>query len=56
VTPNLNNYTWYNFTAQAATLTINAAINGNEGQSLTFKIKDNGTAQTLSWNSNQRGP
>lgn len=41
----------YIITAQAATLTI-AEPTGTpiEGQSLIFRIKDNGTARTLSWN------
>ena len=51
VTPDANSYDVYAFTALAATLTINAPT-GSPGncQRLMFRILDNGTPQTLSWN------
>jgi len=54
VSPNLNSYTAYVFTAQAATLTINAVSNGNWFQPVYFAIKDNGTAQTLTWDASYK--
>lgn len=51
VTPDVSAYDMYAFTALAATLTINAPtgtpVNGDK---LMFRILDNGTSQTLSWN------
>ena len=50
LTPAATSYQ-YNLTAQAAGLTI-AAPTGTpiDGQSLMFRIKDNGTARAISWN------
>jgi hypothetical protein len=51
VTPDISSFDQYCFTALAATLTINAPtgtpVNGDK---LIFRILDNGTGQTLSWN------
>ena len=51
VTPDISAYDIYAWTAQAATLTINAPtgtpVNGDK---LIFRILDNGSSQTLSWN------
>lgn len=51
ITPDISAFDQYCVTAQAVTLTINAPIgtpvNGNK---LIFRILDNGSAQTLSWN------
>lgn len=42
-------------TAQAGTLTINAPSGTpSDGQGLTYRIKDNGTARSLVWNANFR--
>lgn len=42
-------------TAQAGTLTINAPSGApSDGQGLTYRIKDNGTARALVWNANFR--
>lgn len=51
VTPDISSYDAYYFTAQAATLTINATTGGTPvaGDKLIFRFKDNGSAQTLSW-------
>jgi len=51
VTPTIASYDIYAFTAQAATLTINAPTGTPvDGDKLIFRILDNGTPQTLSWN------
>lgn len=51
VTPDVSAYDIYAFTAQAATLTINAPIGTPvNGDKLIFRILDNGVSQTLSWN------
>lgn len=51
VTPDVSAYDIYAFTAQAATLTINAPIGTPvNGDKLIFRILDNGSSQTLSWN------
>ena len=51
VTPDVASYDMYAYTALAATLTINAPtgtpVNGTK---LMFRILDNGSAQTLTWN------
>jgi hypothetical protein len=39
----------YDVTALAVTATIAAPATGVDGQRLTLRIKDNGSAQTLSW-------
>ena len=51
LSPNISTYDQYNLTAQAATLTI-AAPTGTpvDGNKLIFRILDNGTSQTLTWN------
>lgn len=52
VTPDIASYDQYCFTAQAATLTINAPTGTPvDGNKLIFRILDNGTSQTLSWDS-----
>lgn len=51
VTPDISAYDIYAWTAQAATLTINAPIGTPlDGDKLVFRILDNGVSQTLSWN------
>jgi len=51
VTPDIASFDQYCFTAQAATLTINAPTGTPvDGNKLIFRILDNGTPQTLSWN------
>lgn len=51
VTPDISAYDEYAWTAQAATLTINAPIGTPvDGNKILFRILDNGTPQTLSWN------
>jgi hypothetical protein len=52
LTPNVDNYDMYAYTALAAGLTI-AAPTGTpyDGQKLAFRFKDNGSAQTLTWTS-----
>jgi len=51
VTPSIATADIYVFTALAATLTINASTGGSpaNGDRLTFRIKDNGTPQLLTW-------
>lgn len=50
ITPDVSAYDEYCVTAQAATLTINAPIGTPvDGNKLIFRILDNGTSQTLSW-------
>lgn len=51
VTPDIASFDQYCWTAQAATLTINAPTGTPvDGNKLTFRILDNGVAQTISWN------
>ena len=51
VTPDISAYDMYAWTAQAATLTINAPTGTPaNGGKLMFRIKDNGSSQTISWN------
>jgi hypothetical protein len=51
VTPDVSSYDIYAFNALAATLTINAPTGSpSDGEKLTFRILDNGTPQTLTWN------
>lgn len=46
-------YDQYEYTALASALTINAATGTfSDGQKMIFRILDNGTSQTLSWNAN----
>lgn len=50
VTPDISAYDQYNWTAQAATLTINAPTGTPvDGNKLIFRILDNGTTRTLTW-------
>jgi hypothetical protein len=51
ITPDISSFDQYAVTAQAATLTINAPTGTPvDGNKLIFRILDNGTSQTLSWN------
>lgn len=51
VTPTIASYDEYAFTALAAGLTINAPTGTPvDGDKLIFRILDNGSSQTLSWN------
>jgi len=51
ITPDIASFDQYALTAQAATLTINAPTGTPvDGNKLIFRILDNGTSQTLSWN------
>ena len=51
VTPDISAYDEYAWTAQAATLTINAPTGTPvDGNKMIFRILDNGTSQTISWN------
>lgn len=51
VTPDISAYDEYAWTAQAATLTINAPTGTPvDGDKLIFRILDSGTPQTVSWN------
>lgn len=51
VTPNIAVYDQYNYTALAANLTINAPTGGPvDGNKILFRILDNGTTRTLTWN------
>lgn len=52
LTPSIASYDQYNFTALATGLTINAPTGTpTDGDRLVFRILDNGSAQTLTWNS-----
>lgn len=55
LTPTVASFDQYAYTALAANLTINAPtgtpVNGNK---LIFRIKDNGTSRTLTWNAAYR--
>lgn len=52
ITPNSETTDIYSVTALAANLTINAPSgSASDGQSLVLRIKDNGTARTLTWDS-----
>lgn len=51
LTPTIANFDQYVYTALAANLTINAPTGTPVvGNKLMFRIKDNGTARTLTWN------
>lgn len=51
LTPNSDSFDQYCYTALAAGLTINAPSGTpTNGQALLFRIKDNGTSRSLSWN------
>lgn len=52
LTPDILSADQYNYTALAANLTINAPTGTHvDGNKLLFRIKDNGTSRTLTWNS-----
>ena len=58
LTPALNTSNQFNRTAQSQNLTINAPTSTSEirdGQTFRIRIKDNGTARALTWNSVYRG-
>jgi len=49
--PDISAYDQYNLTAQDQTLTVNAPTGSPvDGNKLMFRILDNGTARTISWN------
>lgn len=51
VTPDISSFDQYAFTALAAGLTINAPTGTPvDGNKLLFRIRDNGTSRTLTWN------
>lgn len=51
LTPDISAFDQYNLTAQAVGLTVAAPIGTPvDGNRLTIRILDNGTAQTISWN------
>jgi hypothetical protein len=51
VTPDVSANNQYSYTALATGLTINAPTGTPlDGERLTFRIKDNATSQTISWN------
>lgn len=51
ITPDISSFDHYALTAQAATLTINAPTGTPvDANKLIFRILDNGTTQTLTWN------
>ena len=51
LTPNIAVYDQYNYTALAANLTINAPTGSPvDGNKILFRILDNGTTRTLTWN------
>jgi len=51
LTPNSSTYDMYIYTALASNLTINAPSGTTNGDKLLFRIKDNGTSRTITWNS-----
>jgi hypothetical protein len=57
VTINPSSFDMYVFTALAVTLTFNASTTGSptNGTRMTFRIKDNGTARTLTWTTTGSG-
>ena len=50
VTPASATYDMYAYTALASNLTIAAPTGTVNGKKLMFRIKDNGTSRTLTWN------
>jgi hypothetical protein len=51
LTPDISSYDQYNLTAQAASLVVSApAGSPQDGNKLIFRILDNGTSQSISWN------
>lgn len=50
LTPNATNFDMYAYTALATSLTINAPSGSVDGKRLMFRVKDNGTSRTLTWN------
>lgn len=52
ITPDLSSFEIYALTSLAANLTVNAPIGSPlDGDSLLFRILDNGTSRTITWNS-----
>ncbi|MEM5784999.1 MAG: hypothetical protein QW469_00470 [Candidatus Aenigmatarchaeota archaeon] len=52
LTPDISSYDAYHLTALAENLSIGAPTGtSNDGNKLIFRIKDNGTSRTLTWNS-----
>lgn len=51
VTPDIGSFDMYIYTALAAAITINATTSGTpvNGNKLTFRFKDNGTARGITW-------
>lgn len=49
LTPDVSLFDQYDITALAANLTINLPDNPVNGSKIVFRIKDNGTARTLTW-------
>lgn len=50
LTPAAASFDMYAYTALAANLTINSPSGAANGKRLMFRIKDNGTTRTLTWN------
>jgi hypothetical protein len=50
ITPDLNDYDQYSYTALASSFTVNAPSNPSDGMKLTFCFTDNGTARGLTFN------
>lgn len=50
LTPAVNTYDMFVFTALASNLTINAPTGATAMRKVLFRIKDNGTSRTLTWN------
>lgn len=50
LTPAVNTYDMFVFTALASNLTINAPTGATAMRKVLFRIKDNGTPRTLTWN------
>lgn len=51
ISPDAAAYDTYALTALAAPLTVNAPTNAFDGAKLIIRLKDNGTARALTWNS-----
>jgi hypothetical protein len=50
LTPDVSAFNQYSYTALAASLTINAPTGTpTDGERLMFRIKDNGSSQSISW-------
>jgi hypothetical protein len=50
ITPDLNDYDQYSYTALASSFTVNAPSNPSDGIKLTLSFTDNGTARGLTFN------